>query len=166
MKIIINNKAFVQRKDVIYLNQSDLNVPKSIFIKAFENNIDNIFDDSIRYEFIEFNDPKEIEFFKSLDWLIDYNEIKDLDEEDIITLGENAILERNAIIQKYNSMSDEKKKKNKQLLVKTDLLVYKIYSLRNALGTKQGYIKINLPENLDEKNLEKRISKKKKIGFN
>ena len=166
MKIIINNKAFVQRKDIIYLNQSDLNVPKSIFIKAFENNIDNIFDDSIRYEFIEFNDPKEIAFFKSLNWLIDYNEVKKLDEEELITLGENAILERNAIIQKYNSMSDEKKKKNKQLLVKADLLVYKIYSLRNALWAKQGYIKINLPENLDEKNLEKRISKKKKIGFN
>ena len=56
MKIITENAAYVQKND---------------------NN---------RYEFVKFEDKNEIEFFKNLDWMVDYNSVKDLNEEDFLNL--------------------------------------------------------------------------------
>lgn len=58
MKIIANNIAYIQKNDTAYLNQTDLTIPTSIFIKIFGNGI-VIIDDSNRYEFIEFEAPEE-----------------------------------------------------------------------------------------------------------
>ena len=70
MKIVTDKKVYVQKNDIAYLNQTDLPIPASIFMKVYGNGI-VIIDDRNRYEFIEFTAPKEIEFFKKLDWMID-----------------------------------------------------------------------------------------------
>ena len=79
MKIITDSVAYVQKNDIAFLTQTDRAIPASIFMKVFGNGI-VIIDDSNRYEFVEFEAPEEIEFFKSIDWMIDYNEVKDLSE--------------------------------------------------------------------------------------
>ena len=75
MKIITENSIFVQRNDITYLNQSNLEVPTSIFGNGVSTtcNVN-------KYDFIEFKEKEEIDFFKNIDWLIDYNEVKDLSD--------------------------------------------------------------------------------------
>ena len=75
MKIITDNAVYVQKNDIAYLNQTDLAIPASIFMKIFGN---DIVDDNNRYEFIKFDTPEEIEYFRNIDWMIDYNEVKNL----------------------------------------------------------------------------------------
>lgn len=148
MKIITNNSVFVQKNDIVYLNQSDLAIPSSIFMKVFGNGI-VIIDDSNRYDFIEFNAPEEIEFFKGIDWMIDYNQVKDLSEEETIALGQSIAEEKNIIAQKLNSMTPEEREENINMVSQYDLLDFKIYSLRDVLWFKQGHIKMELPEGVE-----------------
>lgn len=51
--------------DLAYLNQSGLEIPASIFLKIFDSGI-VIIDDRNRYHFIEFKEPKKLNFLKLL----------------------------------------------------------------------------------------------------
>lgn len=148
MKIITENAIYVQLNDIAYLNQTDLEIPVSIFMKVFGGNT-VIIDDSNRYEFVKFNLSKEIEFFKGIDWILDYNEVKDLSEEEIIKLGQSIAKEKNSIAHKFNSMKPKKQKDNMNMVSQCELLDFKMYSLRDVLLFKQGHIKIDLPEGID-----------------
>ncbi len=64
-----------------------------------------------KYDFIEFNAPEEIEYFKSLDWIVDYNKVKDLSETKILTLGQKIAEEKNSIANNFNAMTEEEKRK-------------------------------------------------------
>lgn len=166
VKIISNNAVYVQKNDVAYLNSSDLPIPASIFMKVFGNGI-TIIDDSNRYEFVKFEEESEIEYFKGLDWMIDYNEVKDLSEEEIIKLAENIGKEQEKIATTFNSMIEEERKKHTDMVTKCDLLEFKFYSLRDVLWFKQGHIPMELPEGIDypdgyvqEKDIKKLFKKK------
>lgn len=70
-----------------------MEIPTSIFMKVFDRDV-IIINNRNRYDFVEFDAPEEIEFFKGIDWMIDYNEVKDLSEEGIITLGQSIVKEK------------------------------------------------------------------------
>ena len=148
MKIITNNSVFVKKNDIAYLNQSDLAIPASIFMKVFGSGV-VIIDDSNRYDFVEFNAPEEIEFFKGIDWMIDYNQVKDLSEKETIALGQSIAEEKNEIAQMFNSMTPEQRKENVNMVSRCELLDFKMYSLRDVLWFKQGHIKMELPEGVE-----------------
>lgn len=71
MKIITNDAAYVQMNDLMHLNQSDLPIPASVFMKVFGHGI-VIIDDSNRFEFAKFEEDDDIEVFKNIDWIVDY----------------------------------------------------------------------------------------------
>lgn len=137
-------------------------------MKLFGNGIVTI-NDSNRYEFVEFEAPEEIEFFKSIDWMIDYNEVKDLSEEETIELACSIAEEQNSIAQRFNSMTPEERENNMSMVSQCELLDFKIYSLRDVLWFKQGHIKMELPEGVGfptEIEQEKGIRKWIKTMFN
>ena len=86
MKIITDNAAYVQMNDIAFLNHCDLPIPASVFMKSFGFGI-FVVDDSNRYDFKEFNKPEDIEFFKNIDWMIDYNEVKFGERNDGVIYG-------------------------------------------------------------------------------
>lgn len=148
MKIVKNNKIYVQKNDIVCLNQTNLAIPASIFMKVFGNGI-VIIDDSNRYEFVAFDTPEEIEFFRNLDWIIDYDEVKKLSEEEMIALGQSIAEEKNKIARIFNSLPQEEREKNMNLVSQAELLDFKMYSLRDILWFKQGRIKMELPEGVE-----------------
>lgn len=148
MKIITNNAVYVQKNDIEYLNQTDLVIPASIYMKVFDKGSFTI-GDSNKYEFVKFETPEEIEFFKGIDWMIDYNEVKDLSEEETIVIGQSIAEEKNNIAQRFNSMTPEERENNMSMIFQCELLDFKMYSLRDVLWFKQGHIKMELPEGMD-----------------
>ena len=97
MKIIENGKIYVQKNDIALLNETDLAIPASIYVKVYGAGI-VIIDNSNRFEFVEFTEKEEIEFFKSLDWIVDYNQVKNLSEEEIKELTSSTLKEKNKIV--------------------------------------------------------------------
>ena len=166
MKIITNDSVYVQKNDIAYLNSSVLPIPASIFMKVFGNGV-TIINDSNRYDFVKFNKQSEIEYFKGLDWMISYNEVKDLSEHEIVKLAISIVKEQEQIANTFNSMTEEERKNNTNLVTKCDLLEFKFYSLRDVLWFKQGHISMKLPEGIDypqgyaKRNDTKRLLKKK-----
>lgn len=144
MKIFTDNAVYVQKNDIDYLGQTYLEIPVP------KKNFDSIVDDSNRYEFVEFNAPEEIQFFREMDCIIDYNEVKDLSEEEIIKLTESVGKEHETIVTRYNSLPVEERKKDYKIITQCcDLLEFKFYSLRDFLWFKQGDLKMKLPEEVD-----------------
>ena len=152
MKIITENAVYVQKNDIAYLHHTDLPIPASIFMKVFGNGIVIINDDN-RYEFEKFEDPSEIEFFNGLDWIIDYNSVKDLSDDEIIEMGQRIAKAKNQIAEQFNSMSKDERKKNLGMVTQCELLDFKMYSLRDILWFKQGHLKMTLPDK--EKGIQK-----------
>lgn len=113
-----------------------------------------IIDDRNRYEFIEFTEPEEMEFFKKLDWIIDYNKVKDMSEDELIELGKSMAEKSNEIAEKYNAMSQEKRKQNQNLVVEHELLEFKMHSLKDIIYFKRGELKIKLPEEISHPIIE------------
>lgn len=131
-------------------------------MKVFDRDV-IIINNRNRYDFVEFDAPEEIEFFKGIDWMIDYNEVKDLSEEGIITLGQSIVKEKNRIAQKFNSMEINERKRNMGMVTQCELLDFKMYSLRDFLWFKQGHIKMKLPASVKT---ETGIKKLVKTMFN
>lgn len=148
MKIITDNAAYVQKKDIAYLSQTNIARPISIFLKVFDLGAITI-DENNKNEFIKFDSQKDISFFRNIDWIIDYNEVKDLSEKEIIELGQSIAKEKNSIAQKYNAMEIEEKAKNMNLVSQYELLDFKMNSLQEFYWFKHGHIDIKLPEGID-----------------
>lgn len=136
-------KVYVQMNDIMMLTHSDLPIPGSVFEKVFTDIV--IVNDNNRMDFVEFNEPDEVNYFKSLDWIVDYKEIRDLSEEEIKNKGQEIANEMNRIAERYNSMSNEKKHRNQSLIQKHELLDYKIQYLAEILWVKQGYREMPFP---------------------
>lgn len=158
MKIFTDNAVYVQKNDIDYLGQTYLEIPVP------KKNFDSIVDDSNRYEFVEFNAPEEIQFFREMDCIIDYNEVKDLSEEEIIKLKESVRNEHETIITRYNSLPVEERIKDYKIITQCDLLEFKFYSLRDFLWLKQGDLKMKLPEEVDSPTKLKEEKENKKLS--
>lgn len=155
MKIVLEDKVYVQNNDLAHLMHAmeGKAIPASIIQKVFGEVF--ICCDDNRYEFVEFDQPEEIDFFKSFTYSVNYMDLKDLSEEDLIKVGGSIIEHRNTIAQKYNSMTPEEREKNADLRTECDMLEFKWMSIRDVVWFKQGHLKMKLPRDvvkLEEKN--------------
>ena len=168
MKIITSEAVYVQKNDIGFLNQTDLPIPASIFLKVFGNGI-TIIDNSNRFEFVKFEEESEIEFFKNQDWIIDYDSVKDLDVAQIIELVQNVTQQQNNIVKKYYAMTDDERRANAHMVDESERLKFKIYSLRDFMWFKQGKIQFVLPDcckQEEERGIRKILSKFKRRNNN
>ena len=143
MKVYMRDAVYVQKNDLAFLLKSGVQFPLLIYMKAFEILSEKI-DDNNRYDFIKFEGEDEISFFDSLDWIIDYDNVKDLDEDEIIRMGANIQGEQQKLLDTYNSLSDDEKSSS-DLAIKANILSYKYYSLRDLYLFRKGVIKMTLP---------------------
>ena len=149
MKIFANNKAYVQNNDLAYLMRGaeGISIPASIFEKVFGKVF--IVTDQNRYDFVEFSEPKEIEFFKECDWMVDYNSFDNMTEEEIIEIGCRINEERNKIAKAFNELKQkEKEKQYHKVSTQIELLEFKMMSVRDVLWHKQGNLKFPLPKGI------------------
>ena len=74
MKIITEDAVYLQKEDIAYFNQflntyEDKNdIPK--FMRLFRHEI-FILTEKNRYDFVEFRNKEEIEYIKTIEWIID-----------------------------------------------------------------------------------------------
>lgn len=136
-------KVYIQMNDIMMLTYSDISMPSTIFEKVFSDVV--IVNDNNRMDFVEFTQPQEVEYFKSLDWIVDYKQIRNLSEEEIKEKGQEIASEMNEIANKYNSMTDDEKRDNQSIIQRHELLDYKMKSLAEILWIKQGHKQMPFP---------------------
>ena len=132
-------KVYVQKKDLIMLIFcTDLPIPISISIDFLKEDINPM-------DFVEFTQPDEIDFFKKLDWIIDYKQIRNLSEEEIKEKKQEIIHEMIENATKFNSIPANKSY-NQSIIQKQELLDYKIKHLSNVLSDIQNNKQLPIPD--------------------
>ena len=152
MKKIHDNLAYIQKGDLrVIFNFSNLVIPNSLVKKAFSEY--NMVDRNNKDEFILIVDKEEIDFLKTVDFVIDFTEVKNKSIEELNLLKNNIINDYSKVLSIFNSLDENGKNKNISLYLKLNLFEYKIYSIEKVIQYKQGKIKLNLPkgEELKEK---------------
>lgn len=78
MKVFKDGKLYVNKNDLLILKKSQYQVPESVFGGRESNLILLGIEKDV---FLEFSDEKDIEFFKKIDWIVDYDSVRDLNME-------------------------------------------------------------------------------------
>lgn len=143
MKVVTENAVYVQKVDIAFLISTDIIMPLSIMLNTFGENGGCITPDN-RFEFVKFESENDIEFFSQQNWILDYNEVKYLKEDEIynyIILLKN---KEKALRKNYKKMG-RNEKVNNNLLIQCDLINYKSLGLKDYLAFKQGRINMDIP---------------------
>lgn len=161
MKIIMKDCVYVQKNDLVHLWNHEQEILSSVVQKVFGDGV-VIVNDSNRYEFVKFDDPNEIEYFKKLDWIIDYNAVKDLNKIGFVILGEEIALKMQNLDDKYNEMDEYEREHNLHIVDDYERCMYMLYSLKEILLFKQGKLKMILPDGVEYPKGYKEVNKEEK----
>ena len=166
MKIVTDDRVYIQKKDIMELRcRNSEFARRGILFKIMEEKMEPlIISDDCSDEFMYFKSDELIEYFKDIDWLLDYNDVKDKSVEDLkkdiedtkiemkntslefdkiyLSEDENLILTRNEILRSLDDTLDG--------------LVYKITTLDDLIKYKLGKIVIPFPDELGIKKSNKK----------
>lgn len=137
---IFNTENGVQK---VYVQIDDIMMLK----KIEESTLDPISDvnNNNKMDFIEFTKPNEIKYFKSLDWIVDYKQVRQLSEEEYRIKSKELSTEIHDICNKLHDMSNNDKNNDRSLLIRYELLKHKIKAFNEIQLIKQGRLQISFP---------------------
>ena len=144
MKVVRDNIIYVQRSDILMICLTD-NVPESIIYSQFGKGVVKTDSTNIN-DFIKFEKENEIEFFKQADWIIDYDELKELSDDEIDNFINNIYKEIKELRIKYASLDDFEKITNRDIIFRSKLLEYKTESLEKLKFSNRKSLENSLPE--------------------
>lgn len=137
--------VYVQRHDMMYINsEMDIPIPASVFLKFF-NGI-TIVDDSNRFEFVKFEGEEAVNYFKELEFIIDFDHYKGFTDEQIDKEAEELAAKANEIAEKWNAMTKKKRKENISLREEYNKIGYMIQFLYVILSVKNKKREMPFPE--------------------
>jgi hypothetical protein len=137
-------KVYVQMNDMGYLNSTDIPVLASIYLKVFDK--PTFISDDNRMEFISFDDPSEVEYFKGLDFILDYGSYKKLSLDELETKGQELLKQQREKAEKFNELSDEGKRENEHLIQECENLDYMISYVQEFYWLKNGQKTMSFPQ--------------------
>ena len=160
MKIIRKDVAYVQNNDIARLMHSSSMIPASLFDSLFSTGCFIVVDEN-RYDFVEFRNEEDIEFFEGIDWIVDYDELNKLSDEQLEELGNKIVNEQNNIADAYNFMTQFERKKNQHLIEKYEKLEHQLNSISAFALFRRGKIEMTLPEEIIPNKAEEKKDAKK-----
>ena len=139
-----------ENREKIYVQLKDLK--KLIFKKDYvPENIKHLMKTNKRdTEFIEFTNPKDINFFQNQKWIVDYKEIRDLSKEELKEKAQELINKLNILGHAITVLKKENDNKAYYNILKDyNLLKHTIDSFDDVYCLKQGYNSIPFPNVID-----------------
>lgn len=145
MKIFSSKCVYVQIKDILFFSDHDWIPCPSLITDLFINR--SSANDLNMFEFVKFDDLGIIDFFKNSEFIIDYNDFKDLSDNEIHDKITADHIQLTYMYKMFNSSSDEKTKS--LLAAKIFLHRHYLSSLSDISNFKQGKLEIILPDCID-----------------
>lgn len=143
MKVFKNGKVYVQNEDLILILRSGELMPTSVLEKFYGNGPVIIVKDNME-DYVEFEEAEQVEFFKRLDWIVDYDEVKNLSTEELEKLYDATKDEMVKIRNKYSDLSQNDDCYEKDS-IRFELLGNKLYSLSKIQYFKARKLELALP---------------------
>lgn len=139
-------KVYVQLCDIGMLLHSDEVVPLSVYKCLKDIRCINEYN---RFLFVEFTDNNEIEFFKSISWILDFKKYKNLTENKLLDRLQLVEEKMEDIAREYKKQAINEGIRNDELMLKYDCIEYMGATIYNILSWKKGLIDIPFPEVVD-----------------
>ncbi len=130
--------VYVQREDLALLDGSSLVIPGSCLITG-------LVDDSNRRQFVRFEDPRVVEFFEGIDWIVDYKKFRFQDDDTFAAAYNDVVGEMNDIAVRYNGMFEFDRKRHPELLERYELLEHKKKEICTIFDTLYGCFETPFP---------------------
>lgn len=137
-------KVYVQLNDIMELIQTNKPIPASIIDNLFGIEMP-IIDESNRDDFVKFEKKEEVDFFKSIEWIVDYKKYRNISKEDLKTLIKETTKEINNIANEYNNLSFSEKENQKELYDRYNMLSLKNEAIKKIYFMKTGEYKLDFP---------------------
>ncbi|MCR5482965.1 MAG: hypothetical protein K6E99_00945 [Bacilli bacterium] len=146
MKVFRDNCVYVQMDDLVQLLTLSDGVPDTIMKKLHSENEITV-DDTNRFDFVKFDLPEEVFFFKRQDWIIDYENYKDLDDEKLEKIAHELYLNSESIVNNFNILPKDDQKSNygRSMLMEHVKLRHIIHNLRHLAAYKSGVMNMVIP---------------------
>ena len=125
MKVFKDGKLYVNKKDLLILRKSQYQIPDSVLDDMENSKVLLSFDD--RDTYVEFSDEKDIDFFRKVDWIVDYNSARDLNMEVLKKLIVNIKSTMNMLRVRLDSIHDLNE--NSMDVIRLDMLKQMLLSL-------------------------------------
>lgn len=166
MKIIRENKVYVQRNDI-----KDLaNILSALSIPCSNNVFNQIYGDfficteKFKYEFLCFEGKEIVDFFNSMDYIIDYDEFNNKTMDELLSYGKNLQAEIIKISDDYDKGNKKLSKKELEKLDGTCLSKYlQMEQIKSMMFYKNGKLKLDLPKEIKNTETNKMLKKFKNI---
>lgn len=144
MKVFRNNKIYVQKNDIMFAFNHSNSIPSVIINQFFKGIV--IVDDNNRMDFVSFEDKAAIDYFSKLDYIINYDDYKNLTVEELDEKLKVLIETIDTIATKHNNLSREKRAKNYSLVKdECEKLEYVINYLDEIIKIKLGTNHMDIP---------------------
>jgi hypothetical protein len=143
MKLFRNNKVYVQMNDVMFAMNHSNAIPAVIVNQIFKDVV--IVTNENRMDFVSFDDKVAIDYFRKLDFIVNYDDYKDLSIEELDAKAEIILKKIKDIVDKYNNLSSKKIRENQELINEYEKLEYVINYLGEIRGIKLGTNHMDIP---------------------
>lgn len=138
--------VYVQMQDILYLvHESNVSVPASIFEKVFSAGAVFV-TDANRFDFIRFEEEHEVDFFKNLEFVIDYDQYKGFSDEQLKEEVLKFEGKANEIAKNWNGMTEEERSRNLVLYEEHKNLDYMCKFLCEVYFLKHGKRTMPFPD--------------------
>ncbi len=145
MKVFKDESVYVQKNDLINILQLGDLIPHTILKKAF-NGKELVIDDNNRYDFVEFNLPDEVFFFKRQDWIIDYDNYSYYDDEMLEKIAHTLYKQNEELVDNFNKLSNEDQEiQHQEMIKKHRQLRHMFNDLRHLSEYKKGIMNMIIP---------------------
>lgn len=151
MKVIVGDKAYLQKLDLVFMIHEFSAVPGCIMEEAFSRACvisTNGGDDAVSFGFC-FDKPETVQFLKECDWILDFTEYSKKDINELKALHDETASNLEREIDEFNATSVEFRKKHfEEYSEKFDHVKLKLIGLDMLMDCKNG--KIQMPAIPDE----------------
>ncbi len=153
MKIIRDNKVYVQNKDLVKTMQGSIQyhvgIPNEVVNKVFSDAF-NITPENVD-EFVTFEEKDSVDFFKKLPFIVDYDKAISLSERELLNQIRETMAVINGICSNYNKLlKNQTSHEYYRTMMTIDLLEHKFFDLRTILWAKKGKHYIKMPYELSD----------------
>lgn len=159
MKIYVNNKVYISNHDIEFLLKKKIHMPDSVKYELDKELVRKLDNEKVEdeHDFIEFTSNEAKEFFNNLGFIINYDDVKNMNIKELKD-------EKREIQNEYKNKSETDFKKlnadNPEIMamynLEIDELNQSIKSLDEIIEYKKGKLNIDIPKKYSKKELERR----------
>lgn len=146
MKIFYEGSVYVHTEDLAELARSDLLIPRAIYLAMGE--VPRL-TEANRYTLNKFDNGEVVDFFRRQDWILDFDEVEDYSEAELIDYKIAITIASAGFAREYNHMTDnEQRESGVRLMSNCSLLSHKARSAEAFRQYRLGVIDMDFPEEI------------------